>query len=306
MVSQALRIPAGPRAWEAKNITAHNNITHDNVSQGYSFQAAVDSRLYNSCAYRIGWSPVTANNNAVTQMSDGTYVPLLYSARDTVYNCSFDKASWFYADSLDTMAVTATNIVPLRMLTGDAGNNSCSGGFAIISSNAGRDTLNMVSGMGITEFTDFSLTNDVVTFAGYGFGSFADIMAVCTQVGPHAVFNLTDSSSLWIDNVNKSQFTATNFIIKTTSLIKRSGSLITEHREPRVTIGREVIKFTECNSYMSSIRIFNLRGMLLATVPIISSAAQWNPNASATHSGVYIAVFMSKDKREYSVSLRIP
>ena len=206
--------PAGPRAWEARHCSAYNNITHDNASQGYSFMGSVKSHIVNSIAYRSGWMTVTAQSNMVNSMEDGTVVPALFPAQDTVYRCAFDRTTWFWADSGCSSAVSAIDIKGLRVLVGNSGNNTVSGGFAVVTSGAGHDTLVLSPGSGITEITDFLPGSDIVRLVGFDSVTLLNPLLLVTQVGPHCVLRLPDGNALWFDSLQAGSLSAHDFDIR--------------------------------------------------------------------------------------------
>ena len=206
--------PAGPRAWEARYCQAYNNITRDNASQGYSFMGSIESKISNSMAYAAGWKPLTAQSNMVSLMEDGTVVPLLYANRDTVDRCAFDRTDWFWADAGCENAVSILDVKALRRLAGNSNDNTISGGFAIITSGGGRDTLILSPGLGITEITDFIPGTDIMRLVGFENTRLLNIPSLITQVGPHCVLQLPDGNALWFDSLQASNLSEANFDVR--------------------------------------------------------------------------------------------
>ncbi len=269
--------PAGPRAWEASQCQAYNNITRDNASQGFSFMGSVESRISNSMAYNTGWMPVTAQNNMVNRMEDGTVVPLLFPERDTIDRCAFDKTNWFMADSGFENAVSILDSKVLKKLAGNSNDNTVSSGFAIITSGGGLDTLIFSPGLGITEITDFLPGNDIIRLDGFENTRLSNIPSLITQVGPHCVLLLPDGNALWFDSLQAKSLTQPNFDVKV--LPSRTHSVYPQSKgtSPKQTlwyVDKCNVKYGKGSVEHSELQVFSLDGRRLLSEAAPKNALQ--------------------------------
>jgi Ca2+-binding RTX toxin-like protein len=94
-------------------------------------------------------------------------------------------------------------------LTGAAGNDSLSGGL-------GNDTFNFAPGFGKDTVTDFSAgigVTDVLRLTlGTAFDSYAEVMAVATQVGANTVINISANDSITLNGILKTALVADDFL----------------------------------------------------------------------------------------------
>jgi len=202
----------GYNTYEASNITVYNNLIHNTANSALTFVGAINSTVYNTLAY---------NNGNVTVQAQPSYdhTPPLLSANDVVRDSTFERTNWLYQDPSDPNAVTSSNISQVRFVTGTAGNDTLTGGNAVITTGGGSDTIVMNKGAGTTEITDFNPASDVVQLYGYSFGNFAAVQAALHQVGPNVVFDLTDGHILVLDNTSINQLTAADIVLAATTAL---------------------------------------------------------------------------------------
>jgi Ca2+-binding RTX toxin-like protein len=89
------------------------------------------------------------------------------------------------------------------IVTGNAGTTLTGG--------AGGDTFAFPNVMGHDTVTNFGTAKDVLQFNMTLFANFAAAMTDASQVGANTVFTIDANDTVTLDNVNKSNLTASNF-----------------------------------------------------------------------------------------------
>jgi len=88
-------------------------------------------------------------------------------------------------------------------VTGTAGTTMTGG--------TGADTFAFPNVMGHDAVTNFGIAKDTLQFSATLFANFAAAMATASQAGANTVFTIDANDTVTLDNVNKSNLTASNF-----------------------------------------------------------------------------------------------
>ncbi|HEX3484745.1 MAG TPA: FG-GAP-like repeat-containing protein [Micropepsaceae bacterium] len=133
--------------------------------------------------------------------------PNVQSGNDTLASApTIDTSHPFAASPWDDMiwAGGANNL-----LNGTAGHDLFVGG-------SGNDTFAIHSGGSSDTIAAFDGAHDVVQLNGYGFSTFSAVSAAMTQQGADVLLNLGNGETLTFQNMQKSAFTADDFVFNTT------------------------------------------------------------------------------------------
>jgi Ca2+-binding RTX toxin-like protein len=99
------------------------------------------------------------------------------------------------------------------VLVGNAGNDTLIGGAGndILYGNGGNNTFELNSGFGHDTIMDFQACKDTLQFSLSLLTNYAAAMTDANQVGANTVFTLDPNSSVTLQNVSKTDLTASNF-----------------------------------------------------------------------------------------------
>jgi len=220
--------------------------SHDIVysAVNYALPTGVDSLILESGTQAVGNSDAAgdtlyAANTAIAQTLTGnnhndTFV--VYNAGDTVVGQAgstdtvYAAASFTLPTNVDTLFLEGNashgtgNSDAIDALFGNAGVASTlvagSGADSLyvtgtvgtfLTGGAGHDTFALPNVMGHDEVTNFGLAKDTLQFNATLFSNFTAAMNAASQSGANTVFTIDANNSVTLDNVTKSNLTASNF-----------------------------------------------------------------------------------------------
>ena len=206
--------------------TGVNSLILESGTQAVGNSDAAGDTLYAANAAIAQTLAGHSHNDTFVVYNSGDIVIGQASSTDTVYAA----ASFTLPTNVDTLFLEATashgtgNSDAIDALFGNAGIASTlvagSGADSlyvtgtagtILTGGAGHDTFAFPNAMGHDEVTNFGTPKDTLQFNATLFSNFTAAMNHASQSGANTVFTIDANNSVTLDNVTKSNLTASNF-----------------------------------------------------------------------------------------------
>jgi Right handed beta helix region/Protein of unknown function (DUF1565) len=193
-------------AYEACNVTAHNNVMLDLGGSAIHFVGGKNSKVTHLFSARTGNTHLQHERSPVhTPPISSTGNSVLFSVFDATHGALYEEPG-----NLGTLTVDVANDLPLSMVSSAAGHQSFDGG-ALITAGGGNDVTHLTRAQGSTVIEHFQPATDVVSLTDFGFTSFDAVLAHAHQLGPAVWIELPNDFVLVLTDVQLTQLTSTNF-----------------------------------------------------------------------------------------------
>jgi Ca2+-binding RTX toxin-like protein len=160
--------------------------------------------VYDSADTVVGQSGSTDTIYAAANYTLPTNVDtLLLEGKASQGTGNGDTSNTLYGNAGVASTLVAGSGADTLIVTGNAG--------TIMTGGAGSDTFAFPNVMGHDSVTNFGTAKDTLQFNMTLFANFSAAMADASQVGANTVFTIDANDSVTLDNVNKSNLTASNF-----------------------------------------------------------------------------------------------
>jgi Ca2+-binding RTX toxin-like protein len=160
--------------------------------------------IYNSADKVIGQSGSTDTVYAAANFVLPTNIDTLILEGPAIQGTgNNDAANTLFGNASVASTLVAGGGADILLVTGNAGTTLTGG--------AGHDTFAFPHAMGHDVVTNFGTAKDTLQFNATLFANFSAAMAAAGQVGANTVFTIDTNDSVTLDNVTKTNLTASNF-----------------------------------------------------------------------------------------------